>query len=78
MRRSHKFDMPFEPEPITAHLLPSTTLQQEEASALSAIRYPLSPIQAQSLRRMYLGHIMALNKEIQRLKARLGDDAAGD
>jgi hypothetical protein len=78
MRRSHKFDTPFEPEPITAQLLPQVTLQQEEALALSAAMYPLSPAQAQSMRRVYLGHIMALSEEIQRLKARLGDDAAGD
>jgi hypothetical protein len=78
MRRSHKFDKPFRPEPITAQLLPKVTLQQEEALALNAAMYPLSPAQAQSMRRVYLGHIMALNKEIQRLKARLGDETTGD
>lgn len=78
MRRSHRFDAPFVPKPITPRLLPQQTLEQEEASALSQHRYPLSPVQAQSLRVRFLGHIKALDEEIARLKARLPDEATGD
>lgn len=68
MRRVHKYDTPFVPTPITPRLLPRQTLEQEEALALSQNRYPLSSVQAQSLRVMYLAHIKALDEEIAKLK----------
>lgn len=68
MRRSHRFDAPFTPAPITPHRLPQQTLEQEEALALARNGSPLSAREAKTLRYMYLAHIKALEAEIAKLK----------
>lgn len=68
MRRSHHYDAPFVPTPITPHLLPQQTLEREEVLALARNGSPLSIREAKTLRCMYLAHIKALDEEITKLK----------